>query len=310
MDNNRVYLCECWARDGLQSIPQFVPTADKIKMLNEFSNLGFARIEATSFSNPKVVPQFVDAVDVLRGLNRKPGVSYKATCVNEKALDRAVETVQEGFGPDEVSFTISASETHNLQNSKMSHAEHWGKLEKMVRKADDAKLHVVATIVTAFGCPWEGTVSPQKIWKFVERFEQLGVNSICLGDTTGSANPWQVKAMFNELIARHPRIRFIAHFHDTRGTGIANCIAAYESGVRYFDCSIGGVGGQIANAQRRYQPGNGGNVCSEDLICMLNEMGVETGIDSAALISCGKQAEAILNMELRSNVVRCGMVQH
>ena len=307
---NRICVCECWARDGLQSIPQFIPTEHKLEMLRLFAGLGFTRIEATSFSNPKVVPQFADADEVLAGLERKPGVSYKATCVNERAVDRAIEAVKAGHGPNEVSFTISASETHNLHNSKMSHAEHWDKLERMARKANEAGLRIIATIVTAFGCPWEGDVPRQRVEDFARRFAALGAHYICLGDTTGSANPVQVREMFTALRGECPEVNFIAHFHDTRGTGIANCVAAYESGVRHFDCSIGGIGGQPALAQRRYQPGNGGNVCTEDLVCMFNEMGVETGIDSAALLECGRRAEKILGTQLRSNVLRCGLVQH
>lgn len=308
--DNRVIISECWARDGLQSIPQIVPAEQKIRMINRFAQLGFQRIEATSFSNPKVVPQFADASEVLQGIDRSYGASFKATCVNEKAVDRAIDAAQQGYGPTEISFTISASQTHNLQNSKMTHEEHLGKLQRMMDKARMQTFRVIATIITAFGCPWEGDVPEERVYRFAEIFAKMGAEYICLGDTTGSANPVKVKRMFTELGNQFPQIHFIAHFHDTRGTGIANCVAAYESGVRYFDASIGGIGGQIAQAERRYQPGNGGNVCTEDLVCMFNEMGIDTGIDSQALLDCGRECEEVLNMELRSNVVRCGLVQH
>ena len=310
MKDNRVYICECWARDGLQNIPKIIPTSEKVEMINRFAKAGYARIETSSFSNPKKLPQFADAEIVFKDIDRVPGVGYKATCINERALDRAIAAKAEGFGPTEVSFMISVSEAHNLFNTKMSHEEHWKSFEQMAQKAHDSDLKIVATLGTVYGCPLDGDVPPQNVWAFVERYLELGVEYICLGDTTGTANPRLVKEMFGELVARHPEVKYIAHFHDTRGTGVANCVAAYESGVRYFDTSLGAIGGQPAGYGAKYHLGFSGNVSTEDVVCMFEEMGIDTGIDQDTVIELGLRAEEILGEQQRSNVLRCGKVKH
>lgn len=307
---DRVYLCECWARDGLQNIPKVIPTDEKLEMLNKFAHAGYARLETTSFSNPKRLPQFADAEEILKRVERVPGVCYKATCINERALDRAVEAVKNGYGPTEVSFMISVSQAHDLFNTKMTHAERWVQFDSMAKKAHDNHLKIVATLGTVYGCPMDGDVDPKDVWDFAERYLALGVDYICLGDTTGAGNPRAVREMFGELITRHPEVKFIAHFHDTRGTGLANAVAAYEAGVRYFDCALGGIGGQPAGYGAKYHLGFSGNVCTEDLVCMFEEMGIPTGIDQQTVIDLGLRAEEILGAPQRSNVIRCGKVKH
>jgi hydroxymethylglutaryl-CoA lyase len=306
----RVYICECWARDGLQNIPQTIPTAEKLEMLNKFAQAGYARIETTSFSNPKRVPQFADAEEILQRIERVEGVCYKATCINARALDRTVETAQKGYGPTEVSFMISVSQAHDQFNTKMTHAQRWAEFASMAKICHDNHFKIVATLGTVYGCPLTGNVAPNDVWDFVKRYLDLGVDYICLGDTTGAGNPRAVKEMFGELIARYPDVKYIAHFHDTRGTGVANCVAAYESGVRYFDSALGGIGGQPAGYGEKYHLGFSGNVCTEDLVCMFEEMGISTGIDQDRVIELGLRAEEILGERQRSNVIRCGKVKH
>ncbi|MDR1321043.1 MAG: hydroxymethylglutaryl-CoA lyase [Gracilibacteraceae bacterium] len=306
----RVYICECWGRDGLQNIAKIIPTAEKTELINKMAHAGYARIETTSFSNPKQLPQFADAEDVLRRIERVPGVCYKATTINERALDRAIAAKNAGYGPTEVTFMISVSERHNIFNTKLNHAEHWAQFERMAEKAHANDLKIIATLGTVYGCPLDGDVPPEQVWRMTEKYLTLAPEYIVLGDTTGAGNPLTVKEMFGELIARRPHIKYVAHFHDTRGTGVANVMAAFASGVRYFDCSLGGIGGQPAGYGHVYHQGFSGNVCSEDVICMFDEMGVDTGISQEDAVALGLRAEEIIGAPQRSNVLRCGPVSH
>lgn len=305
----RVYMCECWARDGLQNMEMMIPTSDKVSLINDVAQAGYARIEVTSFSNPKKLPQFADADAVLQQIERVPGVSYKATCINDRALARAIEAKKNGWGPNEVSFMISVSEIHNKFNTGMTHDVHWKQIADMMTDALSNGLRVIATLGTVYGCPIAGDVPQKEVLKFVKRYVDIGAQWICLGDTTGSGNPRQVREMFGELISIYPKVTFVAHFHDTRGTGIADCLAAYETGVRYFDVSLGAIGGQPAGTEK-YHTGFSGNTSSEDLICMFEEMGIPTGISQDDVIRLGLKAEKILGSPQKSNVLRCGKVKH
>jgi hydroxymethylglutaryl-CoA lyase len=295
-----VTLCECFARDGLQHEPGFVATATKRALVERFAALGFRRIEATSYSNPKVVPQFADASPLLRSLPRRDGVHYKATCANPKAVERALADLEAGFGVNEVSLLVSASEAHTKKNLNRTRAEQWANVEEMVRLAG-GRFRLVGTVSVAFGCPFEGPVDPGVVAADVARFVALGVEHVALGDTTGLATPKSVKAM----VARMPaQAMLIAHFHDTRGTGLVNYVAAYEAGVRFFDASFGGVGGHPAKVQ--YGGGHTGNVCTEDLVSLFEAMGIDTGIDLDALIGAAQYCEQVLGRELHGRVTRSG----
>jgi hydroxymethylglutaryl-CoA lyase len=242
-------------------------------------------------------------------IERNPYVSYKVTCINDKALNRVIETKEAGYGPNEISTMISVSEPHNTYNTGMSHEVHWRQISAMIKLALQNNLRVVATLGTVYGCPIAGDVPSEKVYEFVKRYVELGAQFICLGDTTGNGNPYAVKAMFCELKVRHPQTTFVAHFHDTRGTGLANAVAAYEAGVRYFDCALGGIGGQPAGGHR-YHMGFSGNVCTEDLASMFEEMGIHTGLDLHKTLENGRRAEEILGEPQRSNLLRCGLVVH
>ncbi len=295
-----VTLCECFARDGLQHEPAFVPTATKRALVERFAALGFARVEATSYSNPKVVPQFADASALLKELRRRPGVFYKATCANVKAVERALADLDAGFGANEISLLVSASESHTQKNLNRTRAEQWDNIAAMVEAAN-GRFRMVGTISVAFGCPFEGKVDPERVLSDAERFRGLGVDHVALGDTTGMATPRSVKALFQNVQGVVP----IAHFHDTRGTGLVNYVAAYEAGVRHFDSSFGGVGGHPAKV--KYGGGYTGNVCTEDLVNLFESMGIDTGIDLDGLVETAAMCEQTLGRELYGRVVRSGL---
>jgi hydroxymethylglutaryl-CoA lyase len=295
-----VTLCECFARDGLQHEPALVPTATKRALVERFAALGFPRVEATSYSNPQVVPQFADASELLRTLTRVPSVHYKATCANVKAVERALADLDAGYGANEISLLVSATESHTQKNLNRTRAEQWQNIAAMVEAAQ-GRFRMVGTISVAFGCPFEGKVDPGSVISDVEKFVQLGVTHVALGDTTGMATPPVVKSAFAKVKDVVP----IAHFHDTRGTGLVNYVAAYEAGVRHFDSSFGGVGGHPAKV--KYGGGFTGNVCTEDLVNLFESMGIETGIDLDGLLATAEFCEQALGRELHGRVTRSGL---
>ncbi len=300
---SELVLCECFARDGLQNEPAFVPTATKRALVERFADIGFQRVEATSYSNPKIVPQFADATELLGSLSRTPGVFYKATCANPKAVQRALADLEAGFGVNEISLLVSASESHSQKNLKRSRAEQWANVEEMVKTAA-GRFRLVGTVSVAFGCPFEGTVSVESVLEDVARFSSLGVKYVALGDTTGMATPFTVKS-FVVRLQSEKQIIPIAHFHDSRGTGLVNCVAAYEAGVRHFDSSFGGVGGHPAKV--KYGGGFTGNVCTEDLVSLFESMGIATGIDLDRLLATAELCEQALGRELHGRVTRSGL---
>ena len=296
-----VTLCECFARDGLQHEPAFIPTDAKRALIERFAALGFPRIEATSYSNPKAVPQFADASELLRVLPRREGVHYKATCANPRAVERALADLEAGFGVNEISLLVSASEAHTQKNLKRTRAGQWANVGEMVRLAH-GRFRLVGTVSVAFGCPFEGHVDPGVAAEDVARFVALGVPHVALGDTTGLATPKTVRDMLARIT---PKAVPIAHFHDTRGTGLVNYVAAYEAGVRFFDSSFGGVGGHPAKVE--YGGGHTGNVCTEDLVNLFESMGIATGIDLDGLLATAEYCEKVLGRQLHGRVTRSGL---
>ena len=298
-----VTLCECFARDGLQHEPGFVATDTKRALVERFAALGFPRVEATSYANPKVVPQFADASALLAALPRRAGTFYKATCANPKAVERALADLDAGCGVNEISLLVSATEAHTQRNLNRTRAQQWANVEEMVKVAR-GRFRLVGTVSVAFGCPFEGQVDPGVVAEDAARFVALGVAHVALGDTTGLATPRSVAAM----VARMPRgATLIAHFHDTRGTGLVNCVAAYDAGVRFFDSSFGGVGGHPAKVQ--YGGGYTGNVCTEDLVNLFESMGIATGIDLDGLLDTARFCEQVLGRELHGRVTRSGLAR-
>jgi hydroxymethylglutaryl-CoA lyase len=302
--------CECWARDGLQSLPMVISTDHKVEMINRIVAAGFPKLEVTSFSHPKLLPQFADAAEVMRRIDRRPGVSYVVLMPNMKGFERLEVCQKEGYGASEIILMISSSEKHNLLNFRMAIEDAMREHAKIMARAHALGIRVIGCAGTVYGCPVGGDLTTAEVARIVRFYLDEGAQTIMLGDTTGVANPRLVRERIGELQALFPDAEFIAHFHDTRGSGIANTLAALELGLRYVDASIGAIGGQPATGASKYSAGNTGNACSEDLIAMLHEMGVETGIELDALIDAGRRAEQIVGMRLRSNVVLAGPVIH
>lgn len=299
-----VVLCECFARDGLQHETVQLPTATKRQLIEAFADAGFTRVEATSYSNPAVIPQFADASHVLATLPRKPGVFYKATCANVRAVERALVDLDAGYGANEISLLVSASESHSQKNLKRSRQDQWANIAAMTDAAK-GRFRLIGTVSVAFGCPFEGKVDARQVLADVEAFARLGVSHVTLGDTTGVATPLTTRALFDDILKHCPSITPIAHFHDTRATGLVNYVAALETGVRYFDCAFGGVGGHPAKV--KYGGGFTGNVSTEDWVGLLESMGVSTGIDLDQLLSISRLCEQVLGRELHSRVARSGL---
>jgi hydroxymethylglutaryl-CoA lyase len=301
--DSEVVLCECFARDGLQHEVDFVATDAKRALVERFAAIGFQRVEATSYSNPTVVPQFADASQLLQALKREPGTFYKATCANLRAVQRAVADLDAGHGANEISLLVSATESHSKKNLNRGREDQWRNIAEMAAEARD-RFRLIGTVSVAFGCPFEGRVDPGVVVEDVYRFLQLGVTHVALGDTIGAATPQSVKQLFERLAGIQSLVP-IAHFHDTRGTGLVNYVAAYEAGVRHFDASFGGVGGHPARV--RYGGGFTGNVCTEDLVNLFEAMGIPTGIDLDALLATAELCEQTLGRELHGRVSRSGL---
>jgi hydroxymethylglutaryl-CoA lyase len=296
-----VVICECFARDGLQHETTILPAEAKIAMIDRIADCGFRRIEITSFAHPKHVPQFADAEAVLKGVRRRPGVLFKATCPNPQAVRRALEAQQGGWGPEELSLLVSASEGHTARNLRRTREEQWANVAEMAALARDAFV-MVGTISVAFDCPFDGPTAPERVLEDARRFADLGVTRIAIGDTIGSATPPRVRDLIGWLHGALPTATFIAHFHDSRGTGIANTLAAIEAGLTHADTALGGTGGHPAKIA--YGEGFTGNTGTEDLVTALEAMGFDTGLDLAAMRAAGLEAERLLGRTLHSRTVR------
>ena len=305
-----VIVCECWARDGLQSIPKVIPTDAKVEMINRIIASGVHKLEVTSFSHPKLLPQFADCVEVLQRIDRVEGVSYVVLMPNAKGFERFEVCQKEGHGADEIILMISSSEAHNLVNFRMGHEEAKRAHAAIMKRSHEMGVKVIGCPGTVYGCPISGDVPMSDVIDITRFYLEEGAQTIMLGDTTGAANPLQVRERIGELQAMFPGADFIAHFHDTRGNGVVNSFVALELGLQYVDTSLGAIGGQPATGANKYQFGFTGNTCSEDLICLLEEMNVRTGIDVHAMIENGKRSEELIGQQLRANVIRSGPVNH
>lgn len=303
MSEPDVVLCECFARDGLQHETEFVATADKIALIDAFTGIGFKRIEATSYSHPERVPAFRDASDVLAGITQGAGVYYKATCPNLRAVNRALGDLDAGRGANELSLLVSASEGHTQRNLRTDRETQWRNVSEMSAAAR-RRVRLVGVVSVAFGCPFDGYVDPGRVVEDVARFADLGADLVTIGDTIGTATPASVRQVFERLLAEVPQTIPVAHFHDTRGTGLANCVAALEAGCTHFDSAFGGVGGHPA--QIEYGGGYTGNVATEDLVNLLEELGVSTGLDLDGVQAASRLCEQILGRQLNSMVARAG----
>lgn len=300
---SEIKICECFARDGLQHETVSTSAAEKIALINAFSDAGFPRIEATSYSSPVHVPVFADASEVLAGITRRQGTRYKATCPNIKAVQRAITDLDAGHGADEISLLVSATEAHTQRNLRTTREAQWANVAEMVKLAD-GRFRLIGVISMALGCPFEGKVDPSSVLADLAHFKNLGVDHVSVCDTTGHGTPASIKSLFERIAGELPDMTPIAHFHDSRGTGLANCYAAYEAGCRWFDSAIGGVGGHPA--QIKYGEGFTGNVATEDLVNLFEAEGIDTGLDLEKLQEASRHCEAVLKRELLSRVARSG----
>jgi len=293
-EGRRLYIQEVSVRDGFQIEPKFVPTEQKVELINGLSRTGLVKIEVTSFTSPKAIPALADAEAVMSRIDRVPGVEYAALVPNLRGAERAL-----GCAVDELNLVMSASETHNLANLRMTPAQSLAQFADVVRVVA-GRAHINASLSTAFGCPFEGDVSGAAVIALVGRFVDLGIDRVTLCDTTGMANPAQVERLCGEVRTRWPALTLTAHFHDTRAMGLANALAALEAGVDRFDASLGGLGGCP------FAPGASGNVCTEDLVHMFQAMGYDTGVDLEALLALARRMPSIVEHEVPGQVMRAG----
>jgi hydroxymethylglutaryl-CoA lyase len=300
-----VAVCECWARDGLQSWPDVVPTERKLAVLRAAIDAGIGEVDATSLVPPKYAPQFGDAEEVLAEL-AGTGVRARVLAPNLRGVQRAVRLGNRlGGFPDTVGFPISASEPHNLANVKRTHAEHLAGMADMITCAHDGGLRVIVAVATAYGCPLIGPVAEQTVFDIAGRLADLGVDRLMLSDTTGLADPVRAARYTARARRELPDVELVAHFHDTRGAGIANTWAAVMSGATCVDASLGGIGGEPARVEQNHA-GETGNTCTEDVVVLLERAGIRTGIDVDALLAAGRTAADALGRPTRSQVQHTG----
>ena len=291
---SRIYFNDVVTRDGFQIEPNFIPTDDKVKLVDELSECGFAKIEVTSFTSPKAIPMLRDAEEVMGRIKRVQGVEYTVLVPNLRGAERALEAKA-----DEFNLVMSTSETHNLANLRMGREKSFAGLAEVI-KFVDGRTPINVSLSTCFGCPMEGEVPQDAVEAFAERFADLGVRGLTICDTTGMANPDQVKRMCDALQKRFPNLQLTLHFHNTRGMGLANILAAVQSGIVRFDGSLGGLGGCP------YAPGASGNVSSEDAIHMLDAMGYDTGMNIPKLLQLAKELPHIVGHEVPGQVAKAG----
>jgi hydroxymethylglutaryl-CoA lyase len=289
----RVTVYEVGPRDGLQNESRMVPTADKIAMINALSQTGLPAIEITSFVNPKWIPQLADASDVARGVVRREGVRYSCLVPNRRGLDTALAA-----GMREVAVFLSASETHNKKNVNKTIADTLAAFEEVVEPARSAGARVRAYVSTVYGCPYEGDVDPAAVVRLCERLRDMGVYQVSLGDTIGVATPRQVEQVLQQVMRVCPLEMLALHFHDTRGTALANVLVGLAMGISTVDSALGGLGGCP------YAPGASGNLATEDLVFMLHGMGIETGVNLDALVECSRQVASWVGHELPSKMLK------
>ena len=296
---SQVRIREVGPRDGFQNEPEVIATADKIALIDRLARTGVKRLEVTSFVRADVIPQLADAAEVLAGIDVPDDVSLSVLIPNERGLDNALE-LRDSF--HEINVFLSASETHNRKNVNRSIAESLDGLERVVARAREAGLRCEGVISTSFGCPYEGAIEPARVLEIAAALRDFGCAEVGFGDTTGMANPLQVRSFFEGAFAVLGDVELTAHFHNTRGQGLANALAALEAGVTSFESSFGELGGCPVPA------GATGNIATEDLVSMLHEMGIETGVSLDALLDAARAVREVLGRPLGSHTLVAGPV--
>jgi hydroxymethylglutaryl-CoA lyase len=293
---SEVSVYEVGLRDGLQNESKLIPLVSKKLLCEALVGCGLRRIELTSFVSPRWIPQLADADELVKACGTLPGVTFSALCPNNLGLERAQKA-----GIREIAVFLSASETHNQKNTGRSIARSLETFEEIVPLARDSSMHVRAYISTVWGCPYEGKVEPRSALKLAERLLEIGCYQVSLGDTIGVGTPQQTLELCRQFLAAFGSAAIALHLHDTRGTALANALVGLECGIRTFDASIGGMGGCP------YAPGAAGNLATEDLVFMLEGMGIATGIHLPALIEAARLAERLVGRDLPGKVHRAGL---
>ncbi len=291
----RVHIMEVGPRDGFQAEHEWIPTEKKIEIIDALSRTGIPEIQATSFVHPKAVPQLADAEQVMAAIERKPGVRYQVLVPNMRGLQRAIP-----LKPDGVHLMMSVSESHNRSNANRSIEDSFREFEQMVPVAMQAGIRVEAGMAVVFGCPFEGEIPWTRLEKIISRYYELGIRRMSLGDTVGVANPRQTYDLCSRLLDRYPDVEFTLHLHNTRDMALANVVAAMQAGMTCFDGAIGGLGGCP------YAPGATGNVSTEDLVYMIQEMGIDTGIDIDGLLAVSRMLQEVIPHKLDSALLKAG----
>ncbi|MGO2146483.1 hydroxymethylglutaryl-CoA lyase [Halomonas sp.] len=291
----RIEINEVAPRDGLQIEARFVPTQDKIRWIDALSTTGLKRIEATSFTSPKAIPNLRDAADVVTGIQRREGVDITVLVPNVKGAERAL-----ACNVDEINLVMSASDSHGLANLRMTPEQSLEQFAAILDVTQGSGVFINASLSTTFGCPFEGEVPEARVLELVEQLIALGIQGVTLCDTTGMANPAQVKRLCEAVLERWPETPFTLHVHNTRGMGLANALAAWQAGITRFDSALGGLGGCP------FAPGATGNVCTEDLVHMFEAMGVNTGVDLDALLNVAATLPELIGHEVPGQVVKAG----
>lgn len=323
----KVTLGEITVRDGFQHEEFFVPTRAKLWCLEELILAGFKRLEVTNLGNPRGMPQFADADELFKAIRTSKrvkellgDVELTAITIREKAVDRAIELKKQGLGPDRILQMVSTSPSHMYKNSGLDHKDYWAMTERCIKKAHDAGMKFNGTVSTIWGCPIEGPTELKKAVEFTKRYLELGADDIEHADHDGSAPPNKVYEYFSMILDAIPNPDLhIAHFHVTRGWGLANVLAALQAGITHYESTMGGMGGQPANFVDRcpvsgtgsyyYQdPNIVGLVSTEDMVVMMDEMGIETGVDVDRVLEIGRMVEKILGRRLRSECIKTGRI--
>lgn len=323
----QVVLGDITVRDGFQHEEKYIPLEAKLWVAEQLVLAGFRRIELTNLGNPKGMPQFKDADELLKRFRSSKKIEHliqdvevTAITIREKAVERAIKARQEGYGPDRILFMVSTSESHHKKNSGLSLAEYWKMCEEYIPKAHAVGMKVCGTVSTIWGCPIEGPTELKKAVEFTQRWLDIGADDIEHADHDGSAPPNKVYEYFSMILDAIPDTsKHIAHFHVTRGWGLANVLAALQAGITHFEGTMGGIGGQPANfvdgvpvagtgSYYYVDPSIVGLVCMEDMVVMMDEMGIETGVDVDKVLEIGRWVEKIVGRRLRSECVRTGRI--
>lgn len=290
-----VTITEVCPRDGFQSVSEWIPTEEKVRMINRLINCGYKQIEVTSFVHPKAIPQLKDADEVLKKIKRSEHVKLRALVPNTRGLERAI-----AVGVDKAKLMLSASDSHSISNANCKTEEALRKFEPLIDLAGKKGMKVSGSISVAFGCPYEGEIPVERLVMICERYRSLGIQEISLADTTGMANPLRIKNNVRELRQRFPDFTFSLHLHNTRGMAFANAVAGWEEGIVHFDSSAGGLGGCP------YAPGASGNIASEDLIHGFEEMGICTGVSLNNVLEAAKDLHQSLPQYVDSFLLKAG----